>query len=155
MTAPFFAAKQPQSASWLPTLALLVVGIAMGWGAHYVPLPSLSGWGAVVSTSGPRQTLVVREADDDDDARSTLFKNLQSSDVAFREWLKAKGHTLEVVDDDEKGSDGAPSKFLSPLQPFKPAGEVLVFNTGKLVSRSPLPATVAEVKALIEKAGGQ
>lgn len=109
-------------------------------------------------TPGARLVLLIRET-----ANST--PELRQAIIALRvgphaDYLKSRGHTLTVLDDDAVGPDGKPAPILEKWKPhyqnLNLPALILADGTGKVLAASPLSdkATADEVIDAIKKAGG-
>jgi len=134
----------------------LLVGVAGVWGAGH--LPSIK-WPedkppVVVPVDGPRRILIAYESTN----APALFKGTLVSlrSGANEAALKAKGHTLDIIDLDEKDKDGNPSKAAKDYRAAYPSLQVPVIilrdQAGKVLHSEPLAtsATAAQVLAIVE-----
>jgi hypothetical protein len=107
----------------------------------------------VVPTKGPRTAIIVRESNDDTTAFSEMIDAFRNGPNA--EYLRAQGHSLFVLDDDDVDAAGKPLAVLEALKPFS-GRELIIRDTksGKVISRQPCPADANGLRAALEKAGG-
>jgi hypothetical protein len=131
-----------------------VVGVVVGGG---VKLPSINwDWSKVIPPNivtpakGERVLVIVRESEEDDTKFSGLIGELRAA-----EYLKSKGHSLVVFDDDDQDKDGKPVPILDKLKPFL-ARELVIIekSSGKVLSRGECPSDTAAVVAAVQKVGG-
>lgn len=100
-----------------------------------------------VPTPGKRQVVIVRESADDTPAQARIFTALRSGAEAG--YLKDKGHTLLIFDDDDANSVVAK---LKPLM-VGPAS-MFVLDGQAVLAKLPLPADAPAVVAAIQANGG-
>lgn len=100
-------------------------------------------------TVGKRAVVILRETDDNTPAIGLLTTQLRTGEAAA--YLKSKGHTLDILDDDN------PAPIVTKLVALgvaEPALFILDAATGAVVHQQPLPASAAEVLAVLKAHGG-
>lgn len=65
--------------------------------------------------AGSRSLFIIRETAETTPQLARLVTSLRSGPSA--DYLKSKGHTLTILDDDAVGSDGKPSRFVEAWRP--------------------------------------
>jgi hypothetical protein len=98
---------------------------------------------------GKRYVVILSETEDNTPAMGLLVNALRKGETAA--YLTSKGHTLDVLDDDN------PTPIVAKLLPLgvqQPALFVLDAGTNAVLHSQPLPATAAEVLAAIKAHGG-
>jgi hypothetical protein len=107
--------------------------------------------------AGARAVLILRETAESTPQLARLLTQLRTGQHA--EYLRSKGHSLSILDDDAVGSDGRPSPAVELWRPHfagltLPA--VLIYDpTSKVViAKQSLPATSAEVIETLKRHGG-
>lgn len=140
----------------IAALAVVLLATLVGQrGCHLLSLPS---WG--FTTSGPRVGYLVRESFDDTAQQARMINDLRSGPAA--KYLAEKGHTLDILDDDETDADNKPLKLLADNGlagaftngQHKPP-ELLLFVGGKAIKTTiPADATADTVIAAFKAHGG-
>jgi len=134
----------------------LLVGVVGVWGAG--KLPEIR-WPddkppVVVPVDGPRKILIAYESTNAPASFKGTLVSMRSG--ANEAALKAKGHTLDIIDLDEKDKDGQPSKAAKDYRAAYPSLQVPVIilrdQSGKVLHSEPLAtsATAAQVLAIVE-----
>lgn len=109
------------------------------------------GGGILPAPSGERIIMIPHETADDTPAIANEFAALRIG--AHAEYLKSKGHTLDIWDDDKVGPDGKPPALLEKYKPYS-LPEVLVIDPpDKLLAREPFTTADAAMD-LLRKNGG-
>jgi hypothetical protein len=104
------------------------------------------GVGGVVAPSGPLRVVIIRESLDDTPELARLINALRNGPAA--EYLAAKGHVLDVLDDDH------PSVVADWTEGVQlPAVAVLDGKTQQVLYREPLPATADELVEWLQGKG--
>lgn len=120
---------------------LLVAGLA------WLLLSQGKGCDAV-SVPGVRQIVIVHEAQEQTPEFSRMATALRVGPPG--EYLKSKGHSLLILDDDAVDADGKPSPLLAPFRPLNPPELIIVQPPTKVLYRGKLiddaNAVVDEVK---------
>ena len=107
---------------------------------------------------GARQVLFIRETAAGTPALARLIVALRVG--VHAEWLKSRGHTLLILDDDAVGPDGQPAPLLVKWRPhyagLKLPALVIADPAGNLLHAAPLldNASADVVIEAIKKAGG-
>ncbi len=128
----------------MPRLILIV---ALGW------LVLSQGKGCdSVAVPGVRQVVIVHEAQEQTPEFSRMAVALRVGKPA--EYLKSKGHTLLILDDDAIAADGKPSPLLDPFRPLNPPELIVVKPPASVLYRGKLPDTADEVIAEVQRHGG-
>lgn len=109
--------------------------------------------------AGPRSLLLVRESAETTPALARLVASLRSG--PSQQYLRANGHRLDILDDDEVGSDGKPSKTLESWRPHFTGMKLpvlIIFDskTTAILHKESLgdSATDATVIAILKANGG-
>lgn len=118
-----------------------ICGVLAGWSTPPNLRPSLPSW-VTISPAGPRKIYIVREQEADDTKFAVLKVQLRNG--AFADYLKSKGHTLEICDDDD-----APPQFA----PYNGNELIVTDAAGMVTFRGPTPMLPSEVMAAIKKGG--
>jgi len=134
----------------------LLAGVVGVWGVG--KLPEIR-WPddkppVVVPVDGPRKILIAYESTNAPASFKGTLVSMRSG--ANEAALKAKGHTLDIIDLDEKDKDGQPSKAAKDYRAAYPSLQVPVIilrdQSGKVLHSEPLAtsATAAQVLAIVE-----
>lgn len=135
-------------------IGLLVAGLVIGL-VHFgvVPLPD---GGRIRTTGGPLAIAVVLESKDATPAVGLTIVGLRDGDNAKA--IAAKGHTVDVIDDDETNAAGEPSERLKhwlPIVSTAPRPTLAITDQrGKVLAVEKLPATVTGVMDVVRRVGG-
>lgn len=130
--------------TWLVLLAIPLAMFAGGMDGCTLP--------GVLTPSGPRTVLIVREASDStSETARTLTTALRTGEPA--KYIAAKGHSLLILDDDSKDENGQPSPVLAKFAPFA-VPELLIIAGDKAIHREKCPATADGVLAVLKAKGG-
>lgn len=109
--------------------------------------------GPVVPTVGPFQVSIIYETSETTPELARVFINLRTGSADA--YLKANGHTLNILDDDLTDANGKPSVLVSRWAPLGKLPEMVIGTpAGKVVWRGPVPATADGVIEAIKRAGG-
>ena len=116
-------------------IIFLAILVALGGG----------GGGPFGPSSGPREVLIVRESANDTPDLTGLLVELQTGPPS--QLIEGKGHTLTILDEEDvtlnpPRADNSPAELIIKAQP------------DKVLARQPLPATAAEVLAILKAKGG-
>lgn len=108
---------------------------------------------------GKRALLIIRESADSTPAVARMITNLRNPPNS--DYLKSKGHTLAVLDDDSVDADGKPSAIVEAWRPqfagmTLPVLFVIDPNGNKLVAKQSISATATadEVMKILKANGG-
>ena len=103
------------------------------------PKPPVPPIPVPVVTELPFQVTIIHESADDTVEQARLWSLLRSGTAAA--YLKGKGHTLNILDDDTPDSKGAPSPAVTQWAPFTEGLPTVVIadKNGKLIHRYKLP----------------
>lgn len=127
-------------------LALIALWILLGgklpWNPLVPPAPEV----------GTRNVLIVRETEDTTPEQARLATALRTG--AHAEYLKTKGHTLRILDDDAVNENGQPVAELAKYKPFTIPELLIIAPPDKLLHRGPLPATAEAVIETLKANGG-
>lgn len=141
------------------TFLLVLVIAALLWFGNggAFPIPGVLPGPVVVE--GPRQVVIVHEASDDTPAFARMTVALRTG--ANSDYLKAKKHSLLILDDDSVDKDGNPSPALQVVRPqltglTMPVLFVVDPQSKAIVHKQSLPATATadEVMAILKAHGG-
>ncbi len=111
--------------------------------------------GAGPSPVGKRHIVILRETSDDTPEQARAWNLLRSGENAS--YIKAKGHKLEILDDDSVDQDGQPSKLVEQLKPLAsslPFMFILEPSDGRPLHSQAAPATAAQIMEVIKSHGG-
>lgn len=128
-------------------LALLAVWYLLGGKLPWVPTP-----GPGPAPVGVRSVLIVRETEDTTPEQARLATALRTGTHA--EYLKTKGHSLRILDDDAVNENGQPVAELAKYKPFSIPELLIISPPDKLLHRGPLPKTADEVMSRLKEHGG-
>lgn len=141
-------------------LAMLLIGVVLGtFTPQVVGWVRANGWewkwpnlpNIVVPSEGKRQAYIVRESETDSPEFGILANQLRNGVNA--DYLKTKGHTLTIHDDDDVTADGQSPAVLSANKPFSGV-ELLIYDGDKLLKREACPSTANGVIEAIKRSGG-
>jgi hypothetical protein len=99
--------------------------------------------------------VILHKTGDDMPADASLYVQLQDGESAA--YLKSRGHTLDILDDDPENQPTRVVSLLSKLNALgvaKPALYVLDASTGAVVHSQPRPSTAAEILDVVKSHGG-
>lgn len=143
------------ASSWVAACCIgIVIGTFVPTGIAWV---REHGWTwpdvipVIVPSEGKRQAIIVRESETDTPEFGILANNLRNGVNA--KYLSDKGHTLTIHDDDDVDASGQPVAILAANKPYSGV-ELLIFDSGKLLSRAACPATASGVIEAIKRSGG-
>ncbi len=111
--------------------------------------------GVAPSPVGKRHIVILRETSDDTPEQARAWNLLRSGENAS--YIKAKGHKLEILDDDSVDQDGQPSKLVEQLKPLAsslPFMFILEPSDGRPLHSQAAPATAAQIMEVIKNHGG-
>lgn len=142
---------------WLKIAAAFLAGVVCCYVvSHGVSLPNID-WPVVVKpdvVDGPRRILIAYESTNSPAAFKGTLVSLRTGTAEAA--LKARGHTLDIIDLDEKDKDGNPSKASKDYRAAYPSLQVPVIilrdQAGKVLHSEPLAtsAKLADVLAIVE-----
>ena len=126
--------------------------VSIGWILIAWAAWTMNGGGGLVPvSSGERIIMIPHETADDTPAIANEFAALRIG--AHADYLKSKGHTLDIWDDDKVGPDGNPPALLEKYKPYS-LPEVLVIDPpDKLLAREPF-TTADSAMDILRKNGG-
>lgn len=104
---------------------------------------------------GKRRVVVLHETSDDTPELSQLLVKLRRQEI--EQYLRAKGHRLDILDDDQLDSAGRPDSLVSKLKALgvaEPALFILELASGDVIHQQPLPATPEAVMEALKSHGG-
>ena len=102
---------------------------------------------------GPLQVTILHESTATTPEMARTFTNLRTG--TSQSYLKSKGHTLNILDDDLTDAAGKPSPLVTKWAPIGTLPELVIGTAdGKVIWRGPLPATADGVIEAIKRAGG-
>jgi hypothetical protein len=108
------------------------------------------------SPSGVRQVVIVRESADATPETSRLIVAMRSGPSA--DYMKSKGHTTLILDDDSKDAAGnVPAVIAANNAAITEIGlpcVLILDSTGRLVAKAKLPETADGVVELVKANGG-
>lgn len=148
------------NSGWLKISASFLVGVVVCYVVQNgVRIPTID-WPVVivpevVPVEGPRRIIIGYESANASPAFKGALIGLRSG--AAETALKAKGHSLDIIDIDEKDKDGNPTKAAVEYRASYPSLQipVIIFRdqVGKVLHSEPLPtgATTASIMAIVEK----
>lgn len=91
----------------------LAMGVVVAGGLPSVKLPDVIGWirGNITTVDhGPRNIFIIHESADSTPSFARTLTALRNGPVA--DYLKSKGHSLAILDDDVTDADGQPPAVL-------------------------------------------
>jgi hypothetical protein len=106
-------------------------------------------------TVGKKHIVILRESADDTADHARIWNQLRTGDAAA--YLAAKGHKLDILDDDSIGPDGQPAKLVTELKPLAtslPFMFILEQSDGRPLHSQAVPATASQVLEVIKNHGG-
>lgn len=109
------------------------------------------GGGGVFVTEGPRHVMIPHETADDTPAIANELAALRMG--THEAYLKSKGHTLDILDDDKLGPDGQPPALLNKFKPYALPEVLVIQPPDKLLARQPFTTADAAIE-LLKKNGG-
>lgn len=146
-------------------LSLIVVAFQILWAdAPTPPQPPKPPIEIVIPPQPPveqgrRTVAIVYETEDGTDNFARQIIRLRDEEKEFAPYLKEKGHTLYVLDDDTANAEGELSEFVKALLPLNsslPCIYVLDSSDGRpLANRTvTFDVTAEEIMAFIKENGG-
>lgn len=126
-------------------LAIIAAGAWLLWSGGNWSIPGFV-------PAGPKTVLIVRETEDTTPEQAIVATGLRAG--AHADYLKSKGHSLLILDDDAVNEAGQPLPLLAKFKPYSVPELLIVSPPDRLIHREPLPASADAVMAAIKAKGG-